>query len=418
MLLIYGALAIGGIETFFVRLAKERFRRNLTTKLILLETKTASDAYLLTEIQKYAEVYYAEDLFKILSFLGRKIPLITPLNKKKLDIILKDVQHVHVTGGLTALIAYRIKTEIKKDLILTVGFYHSLEYLWGNYNIPFFEKINRKFVLNTLPKKNLFLFSETMISFYQKKNIDLRKSQTFRIGVIERTKNPIKKEYTSADTLKVCSVGRLVSFKSYNTWMIDVVCELKGMGVNITYDIYGDGALHEFLEKKIRDLGLDDIIKLKNQIPYSQFHETVLRYDLFVGSGTAIVEASSLGVCSIIGIESIIEPKTYGFFSDFSTIDYNISNLDLKKVNVIELILDFKSLTTTEKSILSFKHIESINSFYIDTCNNNFERFATCEDQEYEFKIPKLLYSLDFLRFMAMIKFNKKSLYQVKTNEI
>jgi len=53
MLFIYRVLPIGGIETFFVRMAKERARLGLTTSILLLSEPKDSNPELLAEMKKF-----------------------------------------------------------------------------------------------------------------------------------------------------------------------------------------------------------------------------------------------------------------------------------------------------------------------------------------------------------------------------
>jgi len=50
MLFIYGSLALGGIETFFVRMAKARAEIGMKTKILLLNNKERSNPELLDEM--------------------------------------------------------------------------------------------------------------------------------------------------------------------------------------------------------------------------------------------------------------------------------------------------------------------------------------------------------------------------------
>lgn len=381
MLFIYSALVLGGIETFFVRLAKERHKKGLITKILLLSSKGKSDKHLLEEMQKYAQVYYVNDLFFGLQFISRIFILLSPIKNNQLKVLLQGIKQIHVSTGWTALLADRLIKRSKRNIILTVGFYHSLEFSWVTKNgwLPYFEKVNRRFVLNHIPKSNLLVFSNSIIDLYKiHAGVDLSGAQTFRIGVVNKLSNDSAlKKYTESNIFRICSVGRLTDFKTYNLWMIDVVYDLKNRGINIVYDIYGEGVLKERLQKKIIDLKLQSCINLKNSFKYSEFNNVVKEYDVFIGSGTAIIQASSIGVCSIIGIESIAIPETYGFFSDCSDVDYNIDGLSLRKQSVSEMLERFHHLDIEKKKLLSKKHLQAMEEFYIETCSLNFEKLSS-----------------------------------------
>ena len=57
MLFIYRVLPIGGIETFFLRMAKERYKKGLATTILLLSDPHESNQALLMEMKKYSNVY-------------------------------------------------------------------------------------------------------------------------------------------------------------------------------------------------------------------------------------------------------------------------------------------------------------------------------------------------------------------------
>ena len=65
MVIIYSALDLGGIQTFFLRLAKSRFLKGKKTKIILYIPKELGvyNEYLYSELSKYAEIYHFDDVF-------------------------------------------------------------------------------------------------------------------------------------------------------------------------------------------------------------------------------------------------------------------------------------------------------------------------------------------------------------------
>lgn len=414
MLFIYSALPLGGIETFFVRMAKERFRKNQKTKLLLTSAKEFCDQGLLSEIRQYAEVYFVDDVYYLPNWFSRRFLLLAPLRRDRISHLLAGIEHIHVTNGFGGMLAERLLSLIKVKIKITVGFYHSLEYSWGaGTKLPYFERVNRRFVFDFLPKSNLFVFAQTTIEFYKNRlNKDLSGAPVFRIGVIERCEHPNKKARFNSGCVQICSVGRLADFKTYNMWMLDVVNDLIKLGYQVRYDIYGDGSERDRINQKIKDFSLDDNVFLMGSLKYESFNEIVKNYDLFVGSGTAIIQASSLGVPSIIGIESIQSPLTYGYFKDFNHVDYNISSLPFKKIFVLDVIKEFIALSDEYKKILSDEHFDSIENFYMDACNKNFNNHG--EFISDKFFYSTLLYEISWKLTALHSRINKNSIYRNK----
>src|SRR5690606_39239420 len=121
----------GGIETFFVRMAKERTKLGLPTAILLLSKPEASNQALLEEMKSYAQVFFPQDLFLIHSWFSKRFPLLAPVNKSALQNLFKSVDQVHVFDGMHALLGYRFTCIVNKDMPITVGFYHYIKYLWG-----------------------------------------------------------------------------------------------------------------------------------------------------------------------------------------------------------------------------------------------------------------------------------------------
>ncbi|OOF20552.1 hypothetical protein BZJ19_16990, partial [Salinivibrio proteolyticus] len=356
MLFIYGALSVGGIETFFVRMAKERFKNNLPTSILLLSQPEKSNKELLMEMKKYANVFFAEDVFHGPSLLCRRFPLLFPLKHKTALEKLKDVDQIHVYHGMHAMLGYRIAKAQDRNTPITIGFYHYIKYLWGGDKIAWHEKLNREFIFSYLPDESLLFFSEGTRELYikhKKKTFD--KSNTFRLGVIDKKQIELTGGLTKL--IKIAAVGRLVEFKTYNFYMIEVIDRLITKGIDVQFDIYGDGPLKKEMQEKINQENLQDKIVLKGTLDYSKFDETISNYDLFIGSGTAIIQASSLGVPCITGVENMMEPKTYGYFCDVWQYEYNLKGLELPLFNVEDIIYDFVNITEKDRKKLKDNHV-------------------------------------------------------------
>jgi glycosyltransferase involved in cell wall biosynthesis len=412
ILLIWWSLGIGGIETFFLRLVEERARKNLKTKILLFSSKKFSNQNIIKQISKHCEVFFLDRIFTFPE-ISKVIALLSPLKKSEIKILLKDVEQIHVACGYHALFANRIVRFSKIKPAITVGFYHSLEFLWGGERIPYYEKVNRHFVLEFLPKKNLLLFSAELLQLYQKAGFHLRGAQTFRIGVIHGINVNQHKVYTKDPILKIVSVGRLVEFKTYNIWMLDVVAELKKK-TKVIYDIYGDGPIRAEIEKKIKDLDLSDSVKVRGLIEYKDFHKTIICYDIFVGSGTSIIEASSFGLCCIVGIESIRVPLSYDFFDKSYMFEYNILLKNKTLIPVQELIEEFLSKSIAEKTKMSEDHKKAADNFSIKKCAEDFQSLSQCSQNIYKLKFFGLLYTVSYLFSNSMVKIKNGHKYNKK----
>lgn len=135
--------------------------------------------------------------------------------------------------------------------------------------------------------------------------------------VLKLALNPSSAEWQGREgqTLGIVSVGRLVPFKGYNRAAPRIVRALRDTGVPVTWDIWGDGPDEAAVIHQIEMAGAQQWIQLKGLLPYEDFDETVSKYDLFVGMGTALLEAARMGMPAITAVEGAID-DTYGFLHE------------------------------------------------------------------------------------------------------
>ena len=127
--------------------------------------------------------------------------------------------------------------------------------------------INRKFLFDYLPRKSIMFCTDGVKDFYQQQmGIDLSGANSFRLGVID--KKAIEISGNISNPLKIVAIGRLVEFKTYNFFMLNVIKKLKNRGVEAIFDVYGEGPDKEKISQKIKKLGLKDNIVLKGSLEY------------------------------------------------------------------------------------------------------------------------------------------------------
>lgn len=401
MLFIYGCLGIGGVETFFVRIAKERHSRSLETKIILRYPER-SNPELLREMRLYAKVFNYADIFIAPNPL-MFFKLLCPIKKKSLKDLFAGVSQIHVFQGDDALLAARLKRHANSNVPITVGFYHYVHYLWGGDDIPYYEKVNRKYVLEYLPKKSLMMFSQDNIAMYEKfYGSDFSNANTFSIGVIETKKNSPSTPIGD-DMVRICAVGRLVDFKTYNYHLINVIKKLIDNGNKVQLDIFGDGPTREGLESEINSQKLTGFVNLKGSFDYSLFDEVVEKYDLFIGTGTAIVQASALGIPSITAIDHAKDASSYGYFYKVHNRQYGRSGLNIKQRNMYDIIKEYCALSIEEIISLRQKHLDSIEQFIIKNSVLNIEKLDYIEMPVQDF-VDFSVVRYEVSRFVSKVK--------------
>ena len=416
MLFIYSSIQLGGIETFILRISRTRFLMGKKTKILLIANKKKNDKLLINEIKKYAEIYFIEDFYKykFYKYLPTHLIFIKNIKFKEMTFLFEDISQIHVANSICGLLYKKISDKLNVKLPLTIGIYHSKEFTWQFKKLPYFERINRALFEKLLSISGVIFFNDKLPKKYSKYyNIEFSKINLFPLGVIENTLSLKRSEKNKKNNiLKIVSVGRLVNFKTYNLYMIDIINSLKDK-YNIEYYVYGDGPLHEEMFQKIKKYSLENRIFLKGSLSYDKLLDTLQEFDLFIGSGTAIIDASSLGVPSIIAIENNYEPTTYGYVSNILGFTYHEDGL-YNKVPIEKVIKEFYNYNHGEIYHLKHQHIKWAEKFSMDKCVVNFENSIKQYDinQFLELKINNFQYfkySISFFLFELLCRVKGKS---------
>jgi glycosyltransferase involved in cell wall biosynthesis len=115
---------------------------------------------------------------------------------------------------------------------------------------------------------------------------------------------------------RIVSVGRLDPMKEYNLYMVDIIGQLRAKGMNVTWRVYGDGEFRSAMQQRISTLGLANAISLEGPLPYAEFAKPMSEAYIFVGMGTALVEAAFCRVPNVCAICFDSKGITYGSLAD------------------------------------------------------------------------------------------------------
>lgn len=334
MIFIANVLTMNGGTTFLIRVCREYQRRGISVAVLLLFP--LYDCTLRTELTRYAKIFDLRDFLPYgYKFFRAQLMTFAPVRWSMLLAELRSYGNtVHVMGVFGLLFAFRAARRWDA-LRITAGVYHQNEYLFSAKSNFFIRTLRRCF--SSLYDGQVLFFNELNIKNYSKFfDRDFSSCVVAPIGIdIPESGAELRWEPVAG---RLVSVGNLVNFKTYNLHIIGVVAELASKYPTLQYEIYGAGPEEGQLRELARRLGVQDRVHFNGAIPYSEFTDKVRHAALFIGSGTALIEAAAIGVPAMVGIESISQPETYGFLSDIKGLSYNEFRREIPRVGMRDLV--------------------------------------------------------------------------------
>lgn len=279
-----------------------------------------------------------------------KLLLILLRHVSKSDIVITDTYH---PSGLLALIAHR------KTVILA----HGAELLPGK---GFFRKriwsIYRSWILNKAYKvvANSYYTASLVLRCSPKANVEV-----IPLAVDEKCFHPTMPKKNN-NCLNLCSISRLEKHKGHD-FIIDTIASLPLMYRNrIKLNIGGKGSYKSFLEDKVDELGLKDVVSFSGFISDKHLCDFYSEADVFIlctreepelrkveGFGLVFVEAQSCGTAVIGtrsgGILDAIEENNGGWF---------VSQDSKEELSALLIELINKPFVLVEEGIKARKRIE------------------------------------------------------------
>ncbi|WP_417910630.1 hypothetical protein [Candidatus Electronema sp. PJ] len=334
VIFVYGTLRPGGIETLIVRMANALAAT--AQQVVIFAHSFQALAHCVDQrvhLQEYASTK------EIISFLrkdtlhlqGRRLLLFSfdPISAGRcllLESTLANLFQIKHLSGVFHPRAYFMTGERKDRIAL-------------NYLVALAVGKERLFFMNKECKR----------SHEELWHTDLTVSPIIALPIETRAQcwQPV-----AGSGLRGISVGRLVDFKAYNLSLPGIVRRLNQAGREVSWDIYGDGPLLAAVREEIMRQQIDAQVKLRGNLDYSQFASTVSQYDLFLGMGTAALEAAMLGVPTLCA--TVDEPlRCYGYLHQLPL--GNVGELQAvpPEFDLAELISSYAVSTVAEKRVLS-----------------------------------------------------------------
>lgn len=321
MILIVSNLEFHGVTTFISRLSKRLHHEGQKPAVLVIYGE--GDKGMQDKIAQVADIYYLKDFFQYPRF-----PSVSHLNvfrKINIDKFQREIvncygSNVHVTGILGLALALGLHRGLS-NLKISVGVYHQREF---DYKYPFFDLFSTYILkcFSLMDSAQVLFFNEFNRAEYAKRfNSQWVNSRIVPIGIDVKSKEGI--HFEQFEKGKIVSVGQLLPFKTYNEAIIRLMPSLLKEYSYLRYFIYGDGSERSRLEQMVAEKALDGKVIFCGTVRYEEFSSVVGDANVFIGSGTALLEAAALGVPSIVGIEGNQKADTYGFLSDIKGLSYN-----------------------------------------------------------------------------------------------
>ena len=334
ILIIYRGLDVGGIETFIVRLVN--FLCQQIDTQVVVATRYGSLIDLIDNRVRFAEL---------------------PTNlhhRQSCDVLVKAILSENnwiilsfdpFSRFLTDLI---IQTSLRKKNSLTI------KHLTGCFHPrAYFHEVERKihhllnkFVANRLGNDNIYFMNDACRQthqFFLSRSVNNWPVIALPTKISSESWMPNKKQ-----TLSIISVGRIVQFKAYNFGLVDLALKFRLCKIDATITIYGHGEQSEKLKKIISFHDLSSIVKFDGSLEYSLFENEVKKYDLFIGMGTAAMEAAGLGIPTIVTIDSDKE-NCYGYIQELPLGAVGEVLDNSPRIRLEDAILHYLNLSTEQR---------------------------------------------------------------------
>jgi glycosyltransferase involved in cell wall biosynthesis len=192
---------------------------------------------------------------------------------------------------------------------------------------------------------------------------------------------------------RIVSVGRLSPMKDYNFYMFDVITTLRKKGYDVTWSVYGTGEYESRMRERIEQHGLQQVVSMEGAVPYNRFWKVLEDAYVFVGMGTAILEAALFKVPNVNALAYDREGMTHGSVHHFPPGSIGpsiVSPPRLKVVDEIERILRLGSAEYQTEAELVYAHMQD------HLLDNSMNHFLKLVREAGPIRSPKMLYLANY----------------------
>lgn len=313
----YGKFRTGGIETYWLRIAKWCQNLNYKFYLALEKTNGFIKSYWCSELEKLdAEtIYYRFSVGSGVTF-GKKVID----HDEDITVIVPDA----IT--YTAFCYYKTKNHLI-NMRIVLYILHPDNMIASNRKRAYLNKPYEKLIKNQMGKSVIFMDSDCLESaekFY-KMQIDRNAIVRVSYAISELDENTVKNR-SKREQFHLMSVSRFdFAFKGYQLGLIKIFDKLVELCPNIRLTVIGTdevGDNDEIYAKQLESLepAIKERIEWIKRVDYEQLGKYLSKANVYIGMGSTILDASRLGVPSLIMAYGTYDIETLGYFAQHSDI--------------------------------------------------------------------------------------------------
>lgn len=280
-------------------------------------------------------------------------------NKNRYSGEIHGADAVVLGGDYTKLIKHRLKAE-KLTFVYSERIYRNFRDL---LKMPYhYLKFRRRYGYS-----NMYLLCASAFSCSDYNRIGCFKNRAYKWGyfISKPNEDPVKiiEDKKHNKSIKLIWVSRLISWK-HPEMPVLLAERLRKRGIGFVINMYGVGAELEKTKHLIKNIGLNDNIHLRGELPNDELMAEIRKHDIFLFTSDrnegwgAVANEAMANACALVGSSAIgsipflVENGQNGLIYE----DGNISSLENC---VVELINN-----TAKRKSISLKAYETMSDMW------------------------------------------------------
>jgi glycosyltransferase involved in cell wall biosynthesis len=348
ILFVIGQASKGGIETYCLRMCKELAQQGVETEVWVV--KRQFDPDFLEQLEGVTSIKWLAPRWMPYPLFFRKMP------------IPADTDFIYTTGRLALIHAAARAARSKRPIKLVAGVFSQWEYA---HDAGGYKSILSHAIISQIGWKNMVFCTEGCRTDHTRFLGDDFSKSLISPLLINLPKVDIGQSKPLRTKLHLVTIANFTPFKTICMQMPSVIRSLLDKGIDIHWTLYGDGIMRPDIEHAIAETNTAANITLAGMLKYDDMNAVLEQSDIYIGSGTTLLEASAAGIPAIVGLDDNPEPTTPGFYCNREGFYTSDVNPDEKLIKIEDILTTFTQMGDAERQDLRERSIIKTQSYNI-----------------------------------------------------